>query len=70
MSLNSEYIQESIETLISEGDGIESQLYDIVLHCDGGVTLSEAKALSFKERNTLMIKINKKIEARTGKEWL
>lgn len=70
MSLDSDRIEESIKTLGIEGENIDSQVHDIALNSYGGVTLDNAKSLSFLERNALMTKINQKIEARSGKEWL
>ena len=70
MTLDGELIQSTIKSLEAEVEAIEDQIDDLVIYLEGGITISEASMLSSKQRDRIIKKLNKKLSAMSGKEWM
>ena len=70
MSFDSDRVLDTIKYLKNGTDGIESQITDMCVYLNGGVTFFEAKTMSARERNLIMDKINAKNTAQSGQEWM
>lgn len=63
-------IVKTIETLKNEAKEIERQLAELPVYTNGGVSYSEAKAMSYTERNLFINTLNQKMQISSGIEYL
>lgn len=63
-----ETVVKTIDMLRTNQELIEDQIFDLIIHTpNGGITMEEAWALSYKQRNKLVRKINTYYEKQSGK---
>lgn len=70
MTMDSEYIDETLETLKRDAEAIESNMGDLCIYSKGSITYTDAKNMSSLERSNMMEKLNEMLSATSGTEYL